>query len=359
MFFGYVSCESDQVEPNNNLAPVTILISGAEPPPPPTVEAHATQHEAGGSDQLNLDDLPGRLQDAQTPAEHRTSHEAGGSDRLNVEGLPGTLATAQIPAAHGNDRHTDAYVNTGQLADHDTSDDSHKFSNSLEHTDQKGINDGYCGLDATAHISIDNIPPEVVTSDDYDVPFGVPELDAAAKVKPAQLPSGYLPLVGSGPASAPAILVPAGGETIVCQATIPPGTLHSRDIIDVLAQFDAPTDPGSNNLVIRLRFGILGTVGDPIVVGWNVPCLIPSAQICQLIAAAEVLDLTGFVAIFTGTVHASVTAGTGSHRHISALGGSFYPVSAAAQYVTLTLQSAVGSANYYAYASRILHLLRA
>jgi len=67
VFYGYVTTQLDQVEPNNNLAPVTVEISGTPPPPPVTVPAHRQQHESGGSDQLSVDGLPGVLANAQTP----------------------------------------------------------------------------------------------------------------------------------------------------------------------------------------------------------------------------------------------------------------------------------------------------
>jgi hypothetical protein len=97
---GYVTCARDQVEPNNNLHPVTIVVSGAQPPEPPVVTAHAAQHEEGGEDELSIDGLTGRAADPQTPFDHASNHEPGGPDALDVTGMPGILAQPQLAAAH-------------------------------------------------------------------------------------------------------------------------------------------------------------------------------------------------------------------------------------------------------------------
>jgi hypothetical protein len=97
---GYVSCPLDQVEPNNNLFPTTIVVSGTEPEPPTPVQAHASQHESGGADELSIEGLPGRAADDQTPITHATNHMNAGIDRLDVTGLPGILGEAQNPKLH-------------------------------------------------------------------------------------------------------------------------------------------------------------------------------------------------------------------------------------------------------------------
>ena len=97
---GYVTTPLDQVENNNNLAPVTIIVSGEPVPPPSPVAAHASQHEEGGTDEVSIDGLKGRAADAQTPFDHASNHQPGGSDVLDVTGLTGVLATAQTPAVH-------------------------------------------------------------------------------------------------------------------------------------------------------------------------------------------------------------------------------------------------------------------
>lgn len=106
LFIADVTTEHDQVESNNHLAPVTVLVTAGVPPPPPPIAAHATQHEKGGADQVNVDDLSGHLADPQTPAGHKTTHQAAGSDVIDVTGLVGILATPQ-PIADHHETHED------------------------------------------------------------------------------------------------------------------------------------------------------------------------------------------------------------------------------------------------------------
>lgn len=65
-----------------------------------TIPTHATNHENGGSDEINVAGLSGLLADPQTPTAHASTHENGGSDEINVDGLSGLLADAQTPRAH-------------------------------------------------------------------------------------------------------------------------------------------------------------------------------------------------------------------------------------------------------------------
>jgi len=112
-----------------------------------TPTAHATSHNAGGSDALAIDAAAStgslrtlgtgaaqaaagndsRLSDARTPTAHKTSHQVGGSDALNVGGLSGQLADPQPPiigatgttAVAGNDaRLTDARTPTAHATTH-------------------------------------------------------------------------------------------------------------------------------------------------------------------------------------------------------------------------------------------------
>jgi len=69
-------------------------LTGAAP------SAHATSHQNGGSDEINVAGLNGLLADSQTPLAHKTSHEDGGSDEINVTGLSGVLADNQHPLGH-------------------------------------------------------------------------------------------------------------------------------------------------------------------------------------------------------------------------------------------------------------------
>jgi len=114
----YLSTPLDQVESNNMLAPVTIEITGAAPPTPPTVPAHAAQHEDGGSDEVSIDGLKGRAADAQLALAHAAQHQAGGSDTLNVGSLQGILAEDQPAQAHSNSRHNPSMATSSELTAH-------------------------------------------------------------------------------------------------------------------------------------------------------------------------------------------------------------------------------------------------
>ena len=54
--------------------------------------AHATSHQNGGADEINVAGLSGELADAQSPKTHAASHSDGGTDEvsvLNLGGYPG------------------------------------------------------------------------------------------------------------------------------------------------------------------------------------------------------------------------------------------------------------------------------
>lgn len=85
-----------------SLSPVTIVVAGDPPTPPSPVADHATQHEAGGGDEVNITGLRGVGADPQTPAAHHTSHGAGQSDPVDVTGLTGKLADPQTPEDHAS-----------------------------------------------------------------------------------------------------------------------------------------------------------------------------------------------------------------------------------------------------------------
>jgi len=114
----YLTTPLDQVESNNMLAPVTITITGEEPPVPPVVAAHASQHEEGGTDELSIDGLPGRAADPQTALAHAAAHQAGGSDALNVGSLQGILAQDQPAQVHSNTRHNPVMSTAAELTAH-------------------------------------------------------------------------------------------------------------------------------------------------------------------------------------------------------------------------------------------------
>ena len=141
---GYVTCPLDQVEPNNNLWPVTVNISGVVPPPPTPVALHASQHESGGEDEMSLEGLPGRAADEQTPINHASFHENGGIDRIDVTGLPGVLGSAQTPKSHAAAHKVGGSDQVDVLA--------LPNATALELVARKGAANGYPGLNTTSRI---------------------------------------------------------------------------------------------------------------------------------------------------------------------------------------------------------------
>jgi hypothetical protein len=151
---GFVTTDRDQDPDDNQLASVTVPVSAEPPPPPPTVPIHATQHEAAGTDPLNVAGLHGRLADTQSPTSHASSHGPAGSDVLSVEGLHGRLADAQAVENHGNDQHTPAMATASALSDHDQDTAAHVLSSNLEHVSRRGVANGYPSLDAQALVPV-------------------------------------------------------------------------------------------------------------------------------------------------------------------------------------------------------------
>ena len=135
---GYVSTPLDQCEPNNNLDPVTIAVSGGPVPPPPEVPLHAAQHEEGGTDPINVDGLPGVLADPQPAAAHGTQHQAGQTDALNVSGLAGVLGDPQTPIAHGNAHHSPDMATSAELTTHQGATAVHTAATNLANRETTG-----------------------------------------------------------------------------------------------------------------------------------------------------------------------------------------------------------------------------
>ena len=69
---------------------------------PSAIAAHASTHEDGGSDEINVAGLSGLLADGQTALAHASTHEDGGSDEISVAGLSGLLADGQTPLTHAS-----------------------------------------------------------------------------------------------------------------------------------------------------------------------------------------------------------------------------------------------------------------
>ena len=134
----YISCPLDQVESNNMLAPVTVEITGAAPPTPPVVTAHAAQHEEDGTDELSIDGLKGRAADPQAALAHVASHQAGGTDALNVGGLLGQLAADQPALIHSNTRHNPTMSTAAELTSHSGSVAAHTAAANLANRDLSG-----------------------------------------------------------------------------------------------------------------------------------------------------------------------------------------------------------------------------
>ena len=166
MVQGYVSTPLDQVEPNNNLPPTAITVSGDEPSPPTPVAPHASQHEEGGHDEISLQDLSGRSADRQRPIDHASNHEDGGIDPVNVADMPGVLADPQTPKAHAATHKTGGADSVSVLELPDVTD--------LELLARKGEDNGYAALDNDGVVpkgQLAFLPPEP-PPDDYALTYG-------------------------------------------------------------------------------------------------------------------------------------------------------------------------------------------
>jgi hypothetical protein len=75
---------------------------------------HASSHENGGLDEIDVSGLSGQLADPQIPDFHAADHENGGTDEIDVAGLSGLLADPQTPLPHSIGVHTDVDL-TGLL----------------------------------------------------------------------------------------------------------------------------------------------------------------------------------------------------------------------------------------------------
>lgn len=151
MVQGYFSTPLDQVEPNNNLWPTLIVISGVEPPPPTPVPLHASQHESGGEDEMSIEDLPGRAGDAQMPINHASFHENAGIDRIDVTGLPGVLGSAQTPKAHAASHKIGGSDILDALALPNATD--------FELVARKGASNGYASLNVGSFVPREQLAP--------------------------------------------------------------------------------------------------------------------------------------------------------------------------------------------------------
>jgi len=138
MIQGYVSTPLDQVEPNNNLNPTIVHITGTPPTPPTPVALHAAQHEESGSDEISIEGLPGRAADQQEALAHVASHQAGGTDALNVGGLLGQLAADQPALIHSNTRHNPVMATDAELDSHRLAGAAHTAAANLANRNLSG-----------------------------------------------------------------------------------------------------------------------------------------------------------------------------------------------------------------------------
>jgi hypothetical protein len=138
----HLSTPLDQVESNNMLTPVAVEITGTAPPTPPTVPAHAPQHEDGGDDEISIDGLKGRAADPQAALAHASLHQAGGSDALNVGSLQGILAQDQPAQVHSNTRHNPVLATSAELESHRICTAVHNAATNLANRETTGPNTG-------------------------------------------------------------------------------------------------------------------------------------------------------------------------------------------------------------------------
>ena len=66
-----------------------------------TLGTHASRHENGGADEVNVAGLSGLLADPQTPTVHSATHADGGADEVEVEALATSGAVGTVPTSDG------------------------------------------------------------------------------------------------------------------------------------------------------------------------------------------------------------------------------------------------------------------
>jgi len=171
----------------HDFGPLALIVTKEEPPEPPIVTAHATQHETGGADEVNVTNLRGECYDPQPPKDHAGKHEQGGADELNVNGLKGQLADAQPVSAHGNEAHTEPFATEAALTNHRNNTTAHALATNLEKTANKGQANGYPNLGADKMIPDAQLPASIERTNNKGAANGYAGLDAGSKVPTAQL----------------------------------------------------------------------------------------------------------------------------------------------------------------------------
>jgi hypothetical protein len=140
--YGYVTTLHDSVPQNDNLSPTDFTVIPGTPPPPVVVPAHATQHENGGTDELDVDGLTGKLADKQDPDEHAAQHQVGGTDQLSIGGLSGKAAEAQTPITHSNAYHNPTLATSAELTAHQGATAVHSAATNLANRETTGAETG-------------------------------------------------------------------------------------------------------------------------------------------------------------------------------------------------------------------------
>ena len=313
MVQGYFSTPLDQVEPNNNLFPSTIIISGVVPPPPTPVPLHASQHESGGDDEMSIEDLPGRAGDAQMPINHASFHQNAGIDRIDVTGLPGVLGAAQNPKPHAATHKVGGSDLLDVLA--------LPNATALELVARKGAANGYASLDAIAVIPKANImrgtedPPHARQALLSDQVFGYPIPFAHAA---SHKLSGDDPLATALNSTGAAVMVNAGtGETTIATITIPTDWMNTSlgVVLNVAGRLTSVVSPGA---ILRLKIKQGAAVLVTHDVDVNKASVAP-ASVHAYIAAIDALYLKAFLEFMAdsdavqhlGTHVATTAAGTG------------------------------------------------
>ena len=250
---GYVTTPLDQVEPNNNLYPTAVTISGVEPPPPTPVPLHASQHESGGTDELSLEDLPGRAADQQRPINHASNHELSGIDPVNVTGMSGILAEAQTPKAHAASHKTGGADAVSVLELPDVTD--------LELLAHKGEDNGYAALDSDGLVPKDQLAllPNETPPDNYALTYGnhfnpaAPDLHADTHDLGATDPI-HAALVELDVNQSVTIL-PVDGNVQVIRVDVSPDQLAFESIVDAHLAGEIICAAGpAQSVIISLRF---------------------------------------------------------------------------------------------------------
>lgn len=231
MIFGAVTCPLDQYEPNNNLAPVTIDVTGLPPPTPPPVPLHAAQHEEDGLDEASIDGLSGKTKDPQSPLAHVASHQAGGTDALNVGALLGELAQDQPTKIHSNTKHDPQMATASALSSHQAAANVHSASTNLEQLEHKGQPNGYAGLDNVGFVldaqlaPVPTPPPDA--GDALTFGSGWSKANPLYHAHTHQL-GGLDPLPMALNATGASVTVDGGsGETTIASITVPAGWMNA------------------------------------------------------------------------------------------------------------------------------------